>query len=211
LVRHTSDGTVVLSGNFDATTYDVVRDGLADLVAGPSAEVVVVLHGVTSLDAATVRLLVEARRTAVRANRRLRVVGAAGVVRQMIETCGAWHELTDETVCSAVASPGSVTDLDGRGAVDRRWHPAGPDGYRHVGTEIPDRYGQRQVDAEQLLIDREVRGTRREILADLEHVLRTDPRALAAEDFLTVADEPLISGGVSCQPCKPRVTQDRPL
>lgn len=100
-VRRTSDGSVVLSGAFDATTHDIVRVGLADSVTRPS-------------------------------------------------------------------------------------------GYQHVETGVPDRCGPRQVDEEQLLIDSEVGNTRREILADLGHVLRDEPQALAAQDFLTVADEPLI-------------------
>jgi len=41
----------------------------------------------------------------------------------------------------------------------------------------------------QRLIDAEVRASRRAILSDFRHRLRTQPTALAGQDFLTLADE----------------------
>jgi anti-anti-sigma factor len=175
-------GVIALSGDLDATTRESVRATLAAAVAqqglgSPEVpeEIVVDLRAVRFLDAGTVRLLLEAWRTANDAGRRLCVTGAYGPVRQVIEASGAGHRLLDSaTVPAPRAGPVDGTTNWLRAVTERR--------------RVVDDQTRIVAVIQQRAIDREVRATRHQLLGWVRARLHDDPQAVSSEEFLAVAD-----------------------
>jgi anti-anti-sigma factor len=169
-------GTIALSGELDATEHQAVRAALAaaladDRLGSPDAptEIVVDLRAVQFLDAGTIRLLVQTRQQALDTGRRLRVTGAEGPVRHVIEASGHGRQLLEPSGSTATATPAPPVEDQ------RSWLIA--------------RFQQRSIDAE-------IRATRRCLLAELRRQLPTEPRALADEAFLSVADVGTVLDGI---------------
>ncbi|MCO8270127.1 STAS domain-containing protein [Actinoplanes sp. TRM 88003] len=182
-------GVFALFGTLDASSHRRVRAVLGAALAHAAArhlpEIVVDLSAVRSADAEVVRLLAGAHESALESGRRLRVSGAGLAVQQALEAAGAGrrlfvHEINDPARLAAVLLDGSA-DLERASAGRRR------------AEDDQVRLGRR---LQQQAVDWEVRSTRRALLAGLRHRLRTEPRALAGEDFLVVADRPAVVAGI---------------
>jgi len=142
-------GAIVMSGEFDLTGHGLLHTTLAEALArldgDPAGNVVLDMHAVSFVDIRTVRVLLDARQAAADAGRRLRVTGAGGAVRRVLEVCDAWQRLVGE-------------------------------------------------DTDDGLV--EIHANRRALLADLRTKLRTDPQALAADEFLAVADAATVQDAI---------------
>lgn len=180
LERRGGRSTVFLSGACDLSTHPAVRDALSNARAGSSVEVFVDLDGVTFLAAGTVRLLLAAHEATEEAGVRFRVAGASGIVRRVLEACGAWDRLTGEG--SGPKPQDRRRELD---RLDRRW-------VRAEGRRATGQLARILAEQQQLQIDVEIRATRRRVLTEMRRSLRADPRALASAEFLALADRPLI-------------------
>jgi anti-anti-sigma factor len=160
-------GVVTLSGDFDAGGHEEVRSAVATALAHGRPETVVDMRAVRLLDAGTVRVLLEAWQAAADTGRRLRVTGAGGHVRHVIQAAGAGQRLFPEP-----------TD-------DRAWAAA-------QRQYVADERTRIIAALQQQTIDGEVRTTRRLLIARLRRRLRTDPGALSGEEFLAAADTPAV-------------------
>jgi anti-anti-sigma factor len=224
---------IALSGELDAAIHEALRAALTTALArdgsgddGDHGEIVVDMRAVRLLDASTVRVLMGAWRIADDAGRRLRVTGAHGPVRQVIEASGAGHRLLDpvaqraagpdhrledgETTATALqAGQAARVPRPRAGAEDTgRDRPSPPavtpsTSLVDVGSMDRRRAVARRERAEddhirivamlqQRAIDREVHATRQLLLARVRGRLRVDPQAAFGEDFLAVADTPVV-------------------
>ncbi|MBL7259011.1 STAS domain-containing protein [Paractinoplanes lichenicola] len=176
-------GIISLAGSLDSFAHDRVRAALGAALAWAAArhraEVVVDVRAVRFIDAGTIRLLIETYEAAADAGRRLRLVGPSDAVRRAIEAAGAGHRLLPRTSESIDDEDPSMHLPDG--AEDLARASAGRRRAENDQVRIRARIQQQAVDGE-------VRATRRTLLADLRERLRTDPRALADDNFLALAD-----------------------
>jgi anti-sigma B factor antagonist len=90
--------TVSVTGEIDFATADTLGEHLRaaiDTVPAGTGTVLVDLSAVTFLDSAGINRLLRGRRLADQHGKHYRVVGADGIVRQVLEITGAWKHLTD--------------------------------------------------------------------------------------------------------------------
>jgi anti-sigma B factor antagonist len=85
---------LVLAGELDLATVDVLGEHLDRVVAGRPPGVVVDLAGVTFCDSSGVNALVQARTTALRHGVAFRAVNAAGICRRTLDLTGVLELLT---------------------------------------------------------------------------------------------------------------------
>lgn len=177
-------GVIVLSGDLDATRHEAVHLILAAALAEDRPdrprEIVVDVSAVRLLDAGTVRVLLQAAEAALDSGRRVLVTGANDDIRRVIEAAGAGHRLLQPP--APPAAPVASTDDRVRVMTRRR--------------RVDDQQTRLFARLQQRVIETEVRATRRELRAQLRQRLRTDPRALIAEQFLAVADRPAVFDGI---------------
>lgn len=69
------------------------------------------------------------------------------------------------------------------------------------GQRVGDQRARIQAEQQQLQIDLEIRATRRRLLTDLRQSLRVAPRASAWQEFLAVADRPLVLDAILIATC----------
>jgi anti-anti-sigma factor len=92
--RDGDDLTVAASGVVDLATVGQFEDAIAAAVAEDSGDGVVVdLGGVQLLDSSGIGVLLKGRRLADERERRYRVVGAGGMVAEMLRITGVWDHL----------------------------------------------------------------------------------------------------------------------
>jgi len=85
--------TVVLGGDVDIATVGEVRRALAEAIEAAHRRVVVDLHRVEYLDSSGIKALVRANIRARVTGKELRVRGADGAVRRILELTGIDHVL----------------------------------------------------------------------------------------------------------------------
>jgi len=91
-------GWVTATGDLDWTVRPALHRALTDAIGGRPQCVYLDAHKVRLMDASTVQVLLECRRVAESVSVDLRVVGAAGVVRRVLELTGTWKMLGGEEV-----------------------------------------------------------------------------------------------------------------
>src|SRR5690348_6534435 len=92
--RDGSDLTVAASGVVDLATVDQFEDAIAAAVTEDSAATVTVdLGDVRLLDSSGIGVLLKGRRLADERERRYRVVGADGLVAEVLRITGVWDHL----------------------------------------------------------------------------------------------------------------------
>lgn len=100
LTRHDEPDavTITAAGEVDpGTAPELQRAIAAALAVAPAAATIVVdLSGLRLLDSAGISALLRGRRLADAADRPFRVVGAAGLVREVLQLTGVWQHLTGE-------------------------------------------------------------------------------------------------------------------
>lgn len=79
---------VRLVGELDLATHDQVDRVLRDVIAGASGPILVDLRDLTFIDCRGARIIAAARRRAARHGQCLRIDGARGLVRRVIELAG---------------------------------------------------------------------------------------------------------------------------
>lgn len=86
--------TVVVSGDVDLSAAPAVADAIEEALAVDGAKWTEVdLSGVAFLDSSGITLLLRGRRRADECGVGFRVVGARGIVRQVLEMTGVWDHL----------------------------------------------------------------------------------------------------------------------
>lgn len=85
-------GTLVASGELDATTAPVLREALA--AEGDGGHLAIDLSAVSFVDSSGLQSIAAAHRDLQAADRDLRIVGASGAVRRIFEVTGL-HGLLD--------------------------------------------------------------------------------------------------------------------
>lgn len=178
-------GLIEMSGEFDDTGHQAVRDALDAVADGAAGEIRVDLRAVKLIDSGTVRLLLHASRAADDAGRRLRITGATGSVRRVIQASGAAKQLFD---LPDGAGPAIRTADVARLVHEPTYADQVRAQLRRAESEQARIHGKLQQD----IIDGEVRFTRRVVLARLRERLRTDRGALASDEFLAGADTPTV-------------------
>jgi anti-anti-sigma factor len=90
--------TVAAAGVVDAGSAPQLARAIAAALVDTAvtAPVMVDLSGLELLDSAGISALLQGRRLADAAGRSFRVVGAAGIVREVLELTGVWQHLTGE-------------------------------------------------------------------------------------------------------------------
>jgi anti-anti-sigma factor len=95
--RSDSDVTVTVSGVVDLATVDHLEAAIAGAVAdGASTAVIVDVSGVRLLDSAGISALLKGRRQADERERRYRVIGAQGMVAEVLRITGVYDHLVDD-------------------------------------------------------------------------------------------------------------------
>jgi len=89
--------TVLVAGELDLSTAEQLEDEVAALVAGDATRTILLdFAGVTFIDSAGINTLLAGRRLADGQDRRYRIVGAGGLVRDLLEMTGVWSHLTGQ-------------------------------------------------------------------------------------------------------------------
>lgn len=86
--------TVAVGGDVDLVTAELLEREIAGAVSGDGAVIVVDLTDVTFIDSAGISVLLKGRRLADDRAKNYRVVGAAGIVRQVLDLTGVWAHLS---------------------------------------------------------------------------------------------------------------------
>lgn len=96
LSHHHQAGAVTLaaSGEIDLSTVEQLEREIASTAHADATAVVVDLSGVTFIDSAGIGALLKGRRLADERGQAYRVVGAEGLVRQVLEMTGVWSHLS---------------------------------------------------------------------------------------------------------------------
>ncbi|GIJ59225.1 STAS domain-containing protein [Virgisporangium aurantiacum] len=87
--------TTAVSGDIDLSNADELERHLAEQLAGDAGTVDLDLTDVLFIDSAGINILVTARRRADEMGKTLRVTGASGLVRELLEMTGVWQYLSD--------------------------------------------------------------------------------------------------------------------
>ena len=87
--------TTAVSGDIDLSNADDLERHLTDLIGGNVVAVDLDLTDVLFIDSAGINILVTARRRADELGKTLRVTGASGLVRELLEMTGVWQYLSD--------------------------------------------------------------------------------------------------------------------
>lgn len=90
--------TITAVGVVDPSTAPALQHAIAVALAEvPTATTIMVdMSGVSLLDSAGISALLRGRRFADAAGRTFRVVGAVGLVREVLQLTGVWQHLTGE-------------------------------------------------------------------------------------------------------------------
>lgn len=104
--RTEGEVTVVLAGEADLATIDLLRDALLDAVRSRPARVVVDLRGLVFIDSMSIAALVAARRAALEHGADLTVTHPRGQVLSVLKVAG---------VLNLLVTGGSTGDLAGGG------------------------------------------------------------------------------------------------
>jgi anti-sigma B factor antagonist len=95
--REGDELTVSARGVVDLASAKQLEDGIAAAVAEDGARTVVIdLGGVTLLDSMGIAALLKGRRWAVERGRDFRLIGATGLVREVLDITGVWTHLGGE-------------------------------------------------------------------------------------------------------------------
>jgi anti-sigma B factor antagonist len=87
--------TVAVGGVVDLSTADLLeREIVAAVSSDDDTAIVVDLTDVTFMDSAGISVLLKGRRLADDRAKSYRVVGAAGIVRQVLDLTGVWAHLS---------------------------------------------------------------------------------------------------------------------
>jgi len=90
--------TVVVSGEVDLATGPVVEDAIIDAVAADGVSAVEIdLSAVEFLDSSGIALLLKGRRAADERAVAYRVIGAHGIVEQVLKLGGVWAHLCGDS------------------------------------------------------------------------------------------------------------------
>jgi anti-sigma B factor antagonist len=87
--------TTAVSGDIDLSNADDLERHLEEQLAGEAVAVAVDLTEVLFIDSAGINILVTARRRADEIGKTLRVTGASGLVRELLDMTGVWQYLSD--------------------------------------------------------------------------------------------------------------------
>lgn len=93
--RESETVTTAVSGDIDLSNADDLERHLEEQLAGDAVAVAVDLTAVLFIDSAGINVLVTARRRADETGKTLRVTGASGLVRELLEMTGVWQYLSD--------------------------------------------------------------------------------------------------------------------
>jgi anti-sigma B factor antagonist len=88
--------TVTAVGDIDLSTAEFLENEIATHAARDAATIVVDLASVTFIDSAGINALLKGRRTADHHDKRFRVTGATGLVRNVLDMTGVWTHLSDQ-------------------------------------------------------------------------------------------------------------------
>lgn len=106
---------VVVAGDVDLTTADLLRDRLLGLLDERSPVLLDVdLAGVSFLDCTGIAALVAVRNAAVRAGRRVRIIHPQPIVRRVLEVAGLLGPFSAPIDRPPPISTGSETPVPGR-------------------------------------------------------------------------------------------------
>lgn len=95
--RNGDERTVAVNGVIDLATVDQLEAAIIAAVADDTASTVIVdLGEVTLLDSAGIGVLLKGRRLADERERRYRVVGARGIVAEVLRITGVWDHLAGD-------------------------------------------------------------------------------------------------------------------
>jgi anti-anti-sigma factor len=93
--RDGSEATVMVSGEIDVASRQLLDDAISGAVAGDGTESVVVdLSAVKFLDSSGIAALLKGRRVADERGVAYRVTGAHDIVQRVLEMTGVWEHLT---------------------------------------------------------------------------------------------------------------------
>jgi anti-sigma B factor antagonist len=88
-------GWVTATGDLDWASSSLLYQALTDVIDDRPPCAYLDVYDVRLMDASTVRVLLECRHAAIAAGGDLRVVGAAGVVRRVLELTDTWKLFSD--------------------------------------------------------------------------------------------------------------------
>ncbi len=92
--RDNGVAVVVAAGEVDLASAEALeQEATAALVQAETTEVVVDLSGVTFLDSSGISALVKQRRLADERGKLMRISGAGGTVRDVLQLTGVWQHL----------------------------------------------------------------------------------------------------------------------
>jgi anti-anti-sigma factor len=95
--RSGSDVTVAVDGEVDLATVGELESAVAAAVAdGAATTVIVDVSGVKLLDSAGIGALLKGRRQADERGRHYRVIGAAGIVAEVLRITGVYDHLVND-------------------------------------------------------------------------------------------------------------------
>jgi anti-anti-sigma factor len=100
------DVNVTVSGEIDLAAHGELRTTLLQAVNASRRKVVVDLHQAKFLDSGGIGVLLQALQAARESSRELTVVGAGGMVRQILEIAGVYAILAGEEAESGPDGPG---------------------------------------------------------------------------------------------------------
>ena len=100
------DVNVTVSGEIDLAAHGELRTTLLQAVNASRRKVVVDLHQVRFLDSGAIGVLLQALQAARESSRELTVVGAGGMVRQILEIAGVYAILAGDAAEPGPDGPG---------------------------------------------------------------------------------------------------------
>jgi anti-sigma B factor antagonist len=96
--RRDADTVIVaVGGDVDLATAELLEREIVGAVGGDGTAIVVDLTEVTFIDSAGISVLLRGRRLADDNAKRYRVVGAVGIVRQVLDMTGVWAHLSGQS------------------------------------------------------------------------------------------------------------------